>query len=234
MRTLVDGRRRAGDPARPAGAGRRRGRRRAGDAAQPAGDGRVGALVVIDGEGFYRDADGRDERIGAGLPHAGAARLPAHLRHRSRPPVDRAVRRLHRPGVRLAGRARRPRAAGPALPATRAARRGAARRAAHAAGLARGPPSTSCWRSPTGCSTPQDPATEPAGLDLSPEVASAVDRLGDDQTAQLDLHAARRRRRPLLRHVPAPVHRAGRPVAVGVPHLAAGCRPPPPCSGSPT
>ena len=80
----------------------------------------------------------------------------------------------------------------------------------------------------------QDPATEPVGLDLSPEVATAMDRLGDDQTAQLDLHALAAEvglsYDTFRRRFTAP----GRPVAVGVPHLAAGSRPPPPCSGSPT
>ena len=80
----------------------------------------------------------------------------------------------------------------------------------------------------------EDPATEPPGLDLSLEIASAVDRLGDDLTGSLDLQQLaaesgltydtfRRRFTAQVGQTPS-AFRIRR----------AGCRPRPPCCGSPT
>ena len=63
--------------------------------------------------------------------------------------------------------------------------------------------------------------TEPAGPDLSPEVADGRRPAGRRPDRQRRPADPRRGIGLSLRHVPAPVHRAGRPVAIGVPHRAA-------------
>lgn len=144
--------------------------------------------VVIAAEGFYRDADGRDERIAAGchtlvppgFPHTygtDPGRRWTELFAVFTGPVFDSLATL---GVLAPAGPRYPRPA-PSVEALRVVLRTppASARAAEHQLLA-----IADWLLDA-----QDPATEPIGLDLTPEVATAVDRLGDDQTARLDLTA---------------------------------------------
>ena len=175
--------------------------------------------VVIDGEGSYRDADGRDEPIRPGAHTIVPPGFPHTYGTDPGRAVDGTVRRLHRTAVRLARRPRHPgrparatRVPPPSIEALRTVLRTPPR-------TSHGPPSTSCWRWPTGCSTPRTPTSQ--SPTVSTEIADAVDRLADDLTATHGPAAVAAEVGAELRHVPAPVHRAGRPVAGRVPQRAA-------------
>ena len=143
--------------------------------------------ILIEGEGFYRDGEGRDERIDAGLhtrwcrpgfPHTygtDPGRRWTELFAVFTGPLFESLAEL---GILADPGPRYPRPA-PPVEALRAVLRTppASRRAAEHQLLA-----IADWLLDA-----QDPATEPPGLDLSPEIASAADRLGDDQTGSLDL-----------------------------------------------
>ena len=142
--------------------------------------------VVLDGEGTYRDADGREERIVPGAHTIVPPGLPALVRNRSRAALDGAVRRLHRTAVRLAGRPGHARRQRPALPPTRAVDRGAADRAADTTAVAqgRGAPAARDGRL---AARHRGHRAEVPGPDLSTEIAHAVGRLADDLTGSVDL-----------------------------------------------
>lgn len=142
--------------------------------------------VLVDGEGTYRDADGRDERIVAGahtlvppgVPHTygtDAGHRWTELFAVFTGPVFDSLADL---GILAPAGPRYPRPA-PSIEALRAVLRTppSSQRAAEHQLLA-----LADWLLDT-----QDPASGPAGLDLTPEIATAVDRLGDDQTRTLDL-----------------------------------------------
>jgi AraC-like DNA-binding protein len=142
--------------------------------------------ILVAGEGFYRDAEGRDERIGPGchtlvppsFPHTYGTdpgeRWTELFAVFSGPLFDS----LADLGVLADPGPRYPRPA-PSVEALRTLLRTppASQRAAEHQLLA-----IADWLLDA-----QDPATGPAALDLTPEIATAVDRLGDDQTADLDL-----------------------------------------------
>ena len=143
--------------------------------------------VVLDGEGRYRDADGRDEPIGPGchtlvppgFPHTYGTepgRRWTELFAVFTGPLFDSLADL---GILAAPGPRYPRPA-PSIQALRSVLRSppASQRAAEHQLLA-----MADWLLDT-----EDPVTEPPGLDLSPEIAAAVERLADDQTAALDLH----------------------------------------------
>lgn len=142
--------------------------------------------ILVEGEGFYRDGEGRDERIGAGcntlvppgFPHTygtDPGRRWTELFAVFSGPLFESLAEL---GILADPGPRYPRPA-PPVEALRAVLRRppASRRAAEHQLLA-----IADWLLDA-----QDPATEPPGPDLSPEIASAADRLGDDQTGSLDL-----------------------------------------------
>ena len=143
--------------------------------------------VVTGGEGFYRDADGRDERIVAGchtlvppgFPHTygtDPGRRWTELFAVFSGPLFDSLSDL---GVLAGAGPRYPRPA-PSLDALRSVLRTPPRseRAAEHQLLA-----LADWLVDA-----QDPVVRPGGHDLDPEVTQALDRLGDDQTGALDLH----------------------------------------------
>ena len=143
--------------------------------------------VVLAGEGFYRDADGRDERIVAGahtlvppgVPHTYGTdpgeRWTELFAVFSGPAFDA----LHDLGVLAGAGPRYPRPA-PPIEALRSILRTPPRsvRATEHQLLA-----LADWLLDT-----QDPSEETDAAALSPEVTAAADRLADDQRAEVDLH----------------------------------------------
>lgn len=143
--------------------------------------------VVLDGEGRYRDADGREERIGPGthtlvapgFPHTYGTepgRRWTELFVVFTGPLFDSLADL---GVLSGAGPRHPRPA-PPIEALRLLLRRLppSERAAEHQLLA-----LADWLVDT-----QDPEAGPAGPHLSQEIAVAVERLADDQTARLDLH----------------------------------------------
>jgi len=142
--------------------------------------------ILVAGDGFYRDAEGRDERIGAGcltlvppgFPHTygtDPGRRWTELFAVFNGPLFDSLADV---GILAGPGPRYPRPA-PSVEALRTLLRTppASRRAAEHQLLA-----IADWLLDA-----QDPATDPAGLDLTPEIAIAAHRLGDDQTGRLDL-----------------------------------------------
>ena len=175
--------------------------------------------VVLDGEGAYRDADGREERIVAGahtivppgIPHWYGTD-PGHrwteLFAVFAGPLFDSLAEL---GILAAAGPRYPRPI-PSIEALRAVLRTppSSQRAAEHQLLA-----LADWLLDT-----QDAGEQQPDLDHHPRCRQS--RRATVRRPHRRRRPADRRRRvgPQLRHVPAPLHRAGRPVAVGVSHRA--------------
>ena len=175
--------------------------------------------VVLDGEGTYRDADQREERI---LPGAHTIIPPGFPHWYGTDPGHRWTELFavftgplfdFLAGLDMLGVAgpRYPRPV-PSIEALRT--------------ILRTPPQSigaaehqllalADWLLDT-----KDTGVQVPGPEISAEVAHAVGRLADDLTGNVELQTLAAESGLDLRHLPAPLHRAGGPLAVGLPYHA--------------